>query len=157
MAKEIERKFLVRGEAWRHLGEVSEYRQGFLSTVRERVVRVRIAGDKGTLTIKGVTRGVTRSEFEYPIPLEDARILLQEICERPLIEKKRHRIPQGELVWEVDEFFGENEGLILAEVELRDEHQEVTLPDWVGREVSDDPRYFNANLVANPFKNWGKS
>ncbi|MBF0294316.1 MAG: CYTH domain-containing protein [Magnetococcales bacterium] len=155
MGKEIERRFLVRGDAWRSLGVGIEYRQGFLSTVKERVVRVRIAGDRATLTIKGLAVDLARPEFEYPIPIEDARILLDTLCERPLIEKIRYRIDQGGLTWEVDEFQGENRGLIVAEVELTDARQAVELPPWVGQEVSEDSRYFNANLVHAPFSRWG--
>jgi CYTH domain-containing protein len=117
-------------------------------------VRVRIVGDRGFLTIKGPTEGNSRAEFEYPIPLEDARTLLDNLCDPPLIEKIRYQIKVGGLVWEIDEFSGENQGLIVAEVELTDENQAIALPDWVGREVSDDPRYFNVNLVRNPYCNW---
>ncbi|MBF0180856.1 MAG: CYTH domain-containing protein [Magnetococcales bacterium] len=155
MGMEIERRFLVRGDAWRSLGAGTEYRQGFLSTVKERVVRVRIAGDRATLTVKGVAVDLARPEFEYPIPIEDARILLDTLCERPLIEKTRYRIDHGGLTWEVDEFRGENQGLIVAEVELNDARQAVDLPPWVGQEVSEDSRYFNSNLVRVPFSRWG--
>ena len=132
----------------------SEYRQGYLSSVKERVVRVRTIEKKGFLTIKGITKGVSRSEFEYEISVEDANIMLDEICEKPLIEKKRYKIAVGALVFEVDEFFGENEGLVVAEVELADERQKVDLPDWIGAEVSGDPRYFNSNLIRHPYKKW---
>ncbi|MBF0341762.1 MAG: CYTH domain-containing protein [Magnetococcales bacterium] len=155
MGTEIERRFLVKGDGWRGLGQGVDFQQGFLSTVKERVVRVRIAGEKATLTIKGVSEGYSRLEFEYAIPKADAQVLLNTLCERPWIEKTRHRIPVGELVWEVDEFRGANQGLIMAEVELLDENQFVELPAWVGREVSTDPRFFNANLVHSPFSLWG--
>ena len=154
MAKEIERKFLVKGDAWKKAAPGIEYRQGYLSSVKERVVRVRTIEKKGFLTIKGITKGVSRSEFEYEISVEDANIMLDEICEKPLIEKKRYKIAVGALVFEVDEFFGENEGLIVAEVELKDERQKVDLPDWIGVEVSGDPRYFNSNLIRHPYKKW---
>ncbi|MBF0153860.1 MAG: CYTH domain-containing protein [Magnetococcales bacterium] len=154
MGLEIERKFLVRGDAWRSLGAGTPYRQGFLSADRERVVRVRIAGDAATLTIKGPTRNLARAEFEYPIPVEDARFLLDYLCLHPLIEKIRYRIPAGDLVWEVDEFTGENQGLLLAEVELTTADQLVALPPWVGEEVSHDPRYFNSNLIVHPYCRW---
>lgn len=156
MAKEIERKFLVKGDAWRKLGSGKRCRQGYLSTVKERTVRVRTIDDKGFITVKGITTGATRSEYEYEIPFSDASEMLDQLCERPLIEKTRYRIPWGALVWEVDEFEGENIGLITAEVELRDENQAVSLPDWIGPEVTRDPRYFNANLVAHPFCEWGQ-
>jgi CYTH domain-containing protein len=112
-------------------------------------------GDQGYLTLKGPAVGLTRPEFEYAIPVEEARALLDTLCQPPLIEKIRYRIPIGSVVWEVDEFLGENAGLILAEVELQSERQLVTLPDWIGPEVTDDPRYYNANLVNHPFKAWG--
>lgn len=155
MGKEIERKFLVKNDAWRNLGRSEEYRQGFLSTHPERVVRVRIAGEKATLTIKGKTDGLTRAEFEYPLPMDEARVLLDRMCERPIIEKVRHVIRYEGMVWEVDEFHGDNQGLIIAEVELPDENHPLTLPPWVGEDVSHDARYFNANLVANPYSRWG--
>ncbi len=154
MAKEIERKFLVKGSGWKAGVKGIVYRQGYLSSIKERVVRVRTIENKGFLTIKGITRGVTRSEFEYEISVEDANIMLDDICEKPLIEKKRYNIPVGGLVFEVDEFFGENEGLVVAEVELTDEKQKIELPEWIGEEVSGDPRYFNSNLIKNPYMRW---
>ncbi|MBF0283550.1 MAG: CYTH domain-containing protein [Magnetococcales bacterium] len=154
MATEIERKFLVKGEGWRELGNGEMFRQGFLSTTKERVVRVRVAGEQAWLTIKGATQGVSRAEFEYPIPVQDALVLLNDLCERPLIEKVRYKIPHAGMLWEVDEFMGENQGLVIAEVELQDASQTPALPSWVGDEVSHDPRYFNANLVKNPYANW---
>ena len=154
MGKEIERKFLVNGDDWRSLGQATRYRQGYLSRVKERTVRIRTIADKGYLTIKGVNEGITRVEFEYEIPIDDANSLLDGLCERPLIEKDRSQIPYGDHIWEVDEFFGDNIGLILAEVELESEDQVFKTPEWIGREVSDDPRYFNANLIVNPYRNW---
>jgi adenylate cyclase len=154
MAKEIERKFLVRGNTWRGQDGGKRYRQGYLSTVKERTVRVRTTGDKGFITIKGESVGATRSEYEYEIPLVDVNEMLDRLCERPLIEKTRYRVSHEGLVWEIDEFEGDNRGLIMAEIELKDETQSVTLPGWIGQEVTGDPRYFNANLVANPFSQW---
>jgi CYTH domain-containing protein len=154
MAKEIERKFLVRGNTWRGQDGGKRYRQGYLSTVKERTVRVRTTGDKGFITIKGESVGATRSEYEYEIPLADANEMLDRLCERPLIEKTRYRVSHEGLAWEIDEFEGDNRGLTIAEVELKDETQSVTLPSWIGQEVTGDPRYFNANLVANPFSQW---
>ena len=154
MGKEIEKKYLVKGDSWRAGAKGKHYRQGYLSTVKERTVRVRTAGDKGYFTVKGITVGDSRAEYEYEIPLNDAKEMLDKIAERPLIEKTRYRIPQGDVTWEVDEFEGENKGLIVAEVELKDENQKVDLPDWIGQEVSDDPRYFNANLVKHPYTKW---
>ncbi|MBD3868053.1 MAG: CYTH domain-containing protein [Acidobacteria bacterium] len=153
MGKEIERKFLVSGDDWRSLGKAIRYRQGYLSSTKERVVRVRTIDDSGFLTIKGITEGLSRLEFEYDIPADDAGSLL-DLCEKPLIEKTRTKIPIGELVWEVDEFFGDNAGLIVAEVELEDESQSVDLPSWIGEEVSGDPRYFNSNLIKHPYTSW---
>lgn len=153
MGKEIERKFLVAGEDWKYLGEGVSYRQGYLNTRKERVVRVRTMGDRAVLTIKGATKGATRLEFEYNIPVQDA-VQLLDLCERPLVEKTRYKVPFRGLVWEVDEFHGENEGLMVAECELESEDQEIEKPNWVGDEVTDDPRYYNANLVAHPYSTW---
>lgn len=154
MGTEIERKFLVDPQgAWRS-APVTRFRQGYLSTTKERTVRVRTAGDRGYLTIKGITRGATRREYEYPIPLTDAEQLLNGLCEKPLIEKDRYKLDHQGLVWEIDEFFGDNQGLILAEVELSSEDQVFARPDWVGEEVTEDPRYYNANLIKNPFTRW---
>jgi len=154
MPFEIERKFLVVGDAWRNQGTGVPYRQGYLTTQPERTVRVRIAGDRGFVTIKGVTEGIARREYEYAIPLAEAQELLDYVCDRPLIEKIRYRIPLGEHVWEVDEFFGENQGLVMAEVELTDPDEAIQLPDWAGEEVSHDPRYFNAYLIRHPYSTW---
>src|SRR5271166_2569083 len=147
MPKEIERKFLVNDDSWRNQAAGIRYRQGYLSTVKERTVRIRAAGDKGFITVKGISTGATRSEYEYEIPLADANEMLDQLCDRPLIEKTRYRIPFAGLIWEVDEFEGDNRGLITAEVELKDENQPVSIPGWAGEEVTGDPRYFNANLV----------
>jgi len=154
MGREIERKFLVRGDSWRKIAHGSLYRQGYLSTLKEKVVRVRVADDKGFLTIKGITEGFSRLEFEYEIPFKDANTMLDTLCERPLIEKYRYRVEHEGMIWEIDVFLGDNEGLVLAEVELESETQQFALPDWIGEEVSEDPRYYNANLVKNPFRQW---
>ena len=154
MAQEIERKFLITGEAWRELANGTTYRQGYLSTVKERTVRVRTIDDKGFLTIKGITVGATRAEYEYEIPASDANEMLDDLCEQPIIEKNRYKVPLSGLIWEIDEFDGVNAGLIVAEVELESENQEFTKPEWIGEEVSNDPRYFNSNLIANPYTTW---
>jgi CYTH domain-containing protein len=154
MAIEIERKFLVADDSWRELGPGSHYRQGYLSTEPGRTVRVRVAAGKGFLTIKGKTVNASRAEYEYAIPLQDASAMLDELCERPLIEKTRYRIEYQGLIWEVDEFEGENAGLVIAEVELAAADQAVVLPAWIGEEVTSDPRYYNASLIANPFSGW---
>ena len=154
MGKEIERKFLVKGDSWKSLAKGTRYRQGYLNSVKERTVRVRTVGDKGFLTIKGITTGASRTEYEYPIPVPDAEGMLNDLCEKPLIEKNRYKIKDRNLTWEVDEFFGENQGLIVAEVELESEGQAYEKPAWVGEEVTGDPRYFNANLIKHPYTKW---
>jgi CYTH domain-containing protein len=157
MGLEIERKFLVKGTDWRLHATGTHYRQGYLSTNPERSVRVRLIQDQGYLTIKGLTVNATRAEYEYPIPAEDASEMLDNLCVRPIIEKTRYTIRHDELLWEVDEFVGENAGLFIAEVELESEDQAIQLPDWVGKEVTHDPRYFNASLISNPYCNWRDS
>jgi len=154
MGKEIERKFLVKDDAFKQMAKGTRYRQGYLSSTKERVVRVRTIDDKGFLTVKGITTGATRVEYEYEIPAIDADAMLDELCEKPIIEKNRYKIPQGKFVWEIDEFFGENDGLVVAEVELESEDQVYNKPEWVGAEVTGDPKYFNSNLIQNPYKNW---
>jgi CYTH domain-containing protein len=154
MGLEIERKFLVVNDAWRVNAVGVRYRQGYLSTVPERTVRVRTVGNQGFLTIKGITQGAARREYEYEIPLGDANEMLDGLCERPLIEKVRYKIPYGGLLWELDEFEGDNAGLLMAEVELTSADQAVELPAWAGREVTGEAQYYNANLIANPFSRW---
>ena len=157
MSLEIERKFLLKGEGWRALGAGVPYRQGYLSTVPGRSVRVRLVRDKGFLTIKGIAVGVTRAEYEYEIPAAEAGEMLDNLCERPLIEKTRYRVEHHGLTWEIDEFDGDNAGLIVAEVELEKEDQAIVLPDWIGKEVTGDPRYYNASLIASPYTQWSVS
>ena len=154
MGQEIERKFLVKGTAWKAQAAGTLYRQGYLSSVKERTVRIRIAGEKAFLTIKGLNKGVTRTEFEYPVPVDDAAAMLDGLCERPLIEKTRYVLPSGGYTWEIDEFHGDNDGLVVAEVELQRADDKPPLPEWVGEEVSSNARYFNSNLVKKPFKTW---
>jgi len=153
MGKEIERKYLVKGVAWKEMGEGVLYRQGYLNSQKERAVRVRTMGSRAVLTIKGISVGATRLEFEYDIPLDDCNQLL-DLCEQPLIEKTRYKIPYGGLIWEVDEFHGVNDGLVVAECELESEDQSIDKPEWIGDEVTGDSRYFNSNLIANPFTTW---
>jgi adenylate cyclase len=153
MGTEVERKFLVRSDEWRVGAKGRVYRQGYLSTDPDRTVRIRVI-DRGYVTIKGRARGLVRAEYEYPLPASDANEMLDRLCLRPLIEKSRYRVPHAGHVWEVDEFFGENRGLLLAEVELADPGEPFEMPDWVGQEVSGDPRYQNANLVKRPFSRW---
>jgi adenylate cyclase len=155
VGQEIERKFLVANDTWRTHAVGKHYRQGYLPTQNGITVRVRVVEDMGYLTIKGPTIGITRTEYEYEIPVADAEQMLCDLCEHPLIEKIRHTLNVNDLTWEIDEFSGDNQGLILAEVELKDTHQPIQLPSWAGQEVSDDPRYFNAYLAKYPFCRWG--
>ena len=152
MGTEIERKFLVAGDQWRE-ADATYYCQGYLNRDQNRTVRVRVAGDQAWLTVKSLTTNMTRAEFEYLVPLEDARQMLQ-LCELPPIEKRRRVIEFAGMSWEVDEFLGENEGLVVAEIELQSETQPFEVPDWVGEEVTDDPRYFNSRLSVDPYKTW---
>jgi adenylate cyclase len=152
MGSEIERKFRV-DPAWKPPGEGTAYEQGYLNSHAERTVRVRIEGDRAKLTVKGKTTGVTRLELEYPIPIEDARQLLA-ICEQPIITKRRHVVKHEGKTWEVDVFSGENAGLVVAELELASEDEAFAKPPWVREEVSDDPRYYNANLIRHPYPKW---
>ncbi len=153
MAIEIERKFLVRGDEWRAATEPVHYIQGYLLADERRTVRVRIAGNSGFLTIKGKSGGISRNEFEYRIPLEDARELLK-LSVTSIVEKKRSRIEWEGKIWEVDEFEGKNKGLILAEIELLSEDEIIEFPPWIGKEVTGDIRYYNAYLSRNPYSEW---
>ena len=155
MGREIERKFLVKGDAWR-TKDGESVRQGFLHNEVESTVRVRTKGERGYLTIKSSQTGITRAEFEYEIPLQDADQMLDNLCQKPLIEKIRYDVEISGSKWEIDEFLGENAGLVVAEIELEDEDQEFTKPDWLGEEVSSDLRYQNANLVKHPYSQWNK-
>jgi adenylate cyclase len=154
MGKEIERKFLVKGAGWRALAEGTTYRQGYLNSAKERTVRIRTINDRAFLTVKGLTVGATRAEYEYEIPLADCNAMLDALAEKPIIEKKRYKVPFEGLTWEIDEFFGDNAGLIVAEVELESEGQAFRKPEWVGEEVTADPRYFNSNLIKHPYTRW---
>ena len=154
MGVEIERKFLVVGDHWRQLGERVLLRQGYLSTDPARTVRVRIEDGEGVLTIKGKSVGATRGEWEYPIPLADATQLLDHLCPAPLVEKYRTRVTVGNHVWEVDEFLGANQGLIVAEIELASEDELFLLPDWAGNEVTGQRQYYNSQLIQRPFSQW---
>jgi adenylate cyclase len=154
MGEEIERKFLLKDDRWRKLATGVRYRQGFLSTEPERTVRIRVAGASAWLTAKGLSVGARREEFEYSIPVADAERMLDTLCKRPLIEKTRYTLRVGTHTWEIDVFEGENEGLVVAEVELDTEDEELERPEWLGEEVTDDPRYFNSNLVAKPYRSW---
>lgn len=159
MGQEIERKFLVVGDDWRS-GQRTTIRQGYLSTEPARTVRVRTKENAvtkqrhGYLTIKGKSTGAARAEYEYEIPIDDATELLNQLCLHPLIEKHRYEVNHAGMTWEVDEFFGENAGLVVAEIELDAADQPFERPDWLGNEVTDDRRYFNAALSQHPYKAW---
>jgi adenylate cyclase len=154
MGVEIERKFLASGDGWRQLGEPVLLRQGYLSSHPERVVRVRIEGGRALMTIKSKAAGISRGEWEYDLPMADAIEFLDRLCEQPIIEKYRRRIPFGGFVWEVDEFLGVNAGLVVAEIELPAEDAAFDKPDWIGADVSDDVRYLNSNLIKHPYSAW---
>ncbi len=156
MGTEIERKFLLANDDWRGLGEGKLYCQGYICSGGQGTVRVRTIGDNGFLTIKGPTRGLVRAEYEYPIPVADAREMLANLCRGPLVEKIRYTIDFAGSIWEIDEFKNENDGLVVAEIELEQPQQQFVMPPWVGTEVSNDPRYRNSSLVINPYNSWDK-
>ena len=155
MGIEIERKFLVRNDAWRS-GIQGSYpcTQGYIGLQGPGSARVRIIGSKGFLTLKGPRHGISRSEFEYEIPIEEAQEILERFCSKALISKVRHEVPYEGHLWEIDEFSGENNGLILAEVEIANESEPFVLPDWVGKDISEDERFFNARLAKHPISTW---
>ena len=154
MAQEIERKFRVANDDWRAMASSSSsLKQGYLSSSAEATVRVRLEDNLGTLTIKSKTKGITRNEFEYAIPAQEAKGLLM-FCSGPLIEKTRYRIPQENHTWEIDVFEGDNDGLIIAEIELTSDEDYFAKPQWLGEEVSGDSRYYNSNLATHPYVNW---
>lgn len=152
---EIERKFLIVGDGWRSLVEGAPKRlsQGYLCSDSQKSVRVRIAGERATITIKGAREGISRLELQYDIPVPHAELMLA-LCQKPLIDKTRHIVRHDGMKWEVDLFHGENEGLQVAEIELEHEAQPVKVPDWVGREVSHEARYYNSCLAKNPYSSW---
>jgi adenylate cyclase len=155
MPVEIERKFLVKDDSWRaQVESESHIMQGYIAETPAVTVRVRVKGDRAFLTIKGATKGLSRSEFEYPIPVEDAVQILDELAVSPAIDKVRYGVRAGNHVWDLDVFAGENAGLVLAEVELSTEDDTFEMPDWAGKEVSGDPRYYNVNLARAPFQSW---
>jgi adenylate cyclase len=154
MAVEIERKFRTKGVDFLADQEGERLTQGYLSHDPRATVRLRVQGDSAWLTIKGKTHGASRSEFEYPIPPADAQAMLKEMCPEGVIDKTRYRIPVGDHVWEVDQFHGDNRGLVVAEVELDSEDQPFERPPWLGEEVTDDPRYYNSALSRTPYGQW---
>jgi len=155
MGTEIERKFLVVGDGWREgVSRRSHLRQGYLANNERCSVRVRLADDKGYLNIKSFELQMRRTEFEYPIPGGDAREMLDHLSANPLIEKTRYYVEHHGHLWEVDVFEGDNAGLVVAEIELQDVDEVFDKPDWIGAEVTEDPRYYNVNLIDHPFKDW---
>lgn len=156
MGVEIERKFLVVHDSWKsNVMSATRIVQGYLAHTDTTTVRVRIKGEVAYLTIKGTSTGISRSEYEYPIPVADAEAMLAEMAQGPVIDKVRHLIDVDGHTWELDVFAGENAGLVMAEVELDADNEDFTVPDWAGLDVSDDSRYYNVNLASNPFRNWG--
>lgn len=157
MPKEIERKFLIKNNDYRQQSESKRYKQGYICRLPDKVVRIRAADNKAYVTIKGMPQSaLTRLEYEYEIPVEHAEEMLEALCEKPLIEKVRYKVQWGKDVWEIDEFSGENEGLVVAEIEIPNEDYQPELPPWIGEEVTNDPRYLNVNLALNPYKSWDK-
>lgn len=155
MATEIEHKFLIVNDSWREQVIRSvEYRQGYLSNNKNSSVRIRIAGDTANINVKGMTIGVQRPEYEYAIPLSDATEMLDQLCIRPMIEKVRHFVEFGGKIWEIDEFSGDNAGLIVAEIELESVDEVFDIPDWAGDNVSGVERYYNVALVRYPYAQW---
>ncbi len=155
MGVELERKFLLYSDEWRPAQRVQRFRQGYLATGPPVAVRVRVMDDRANINIKRVISDIKREEFEYAIPLKDAEEILERLCVGHRIEKTRHYVEYEGFVWEIDEFEGENAGLIVAEVEFERENQTIPLPPWLGEEVSSDPRYLNANLAFRPYSQWG--
>lgn len=154
MGVEIERKFLLANDGWRGLGVATPMRQGYLVADAVRTVRVRIEGARAVVTIKGKSTGISRGEWEYEIPVPDARELLDGLCEQPQVDKIRHRIEHAGHTWEVDEFLGLNAGLVVAEIELGSEDEAFDKPDWIGREVTGEKRYYNSSLIKLPYSQW---
>lgn len=158
MATEIERKFLVVNDNWRkQVSQQKAIKQGYFGPPNKASIRIRIDGNNANINIKSATLDIVRKEYEIPVPLADAEEMLQHLCERPFIEKVRYLVPQGDHVWEVDEFSGDNQGLIVAEIELSSADESFEKPEWLGEEVSHDERYYNVRLVKNPYKNWRNS
>lgn len=156
MHKEIERKFLVKSDAWRGKAEPAFYRQGYIARTVDRTARIRVAGNRGFITIKIKVGPISRQEFEYEIPLQDANALLDSLAPGEILEKNRYTFKECGHVWEIDEFLGANAGLVVAEVELASEEEHVALPEWVGEEVSKISKYFNSSLVQSPYGTWKK-
>jgi len=154
MAKEIERKFLVKNMSFKEKSTGVLYRQGYLSADSKAAIRVRAVGSKAYLTIKGMRSGISRLEYEYEIPIKDADEIFNNLCIKPIIQKYRYTVCHEGYTWEIDEFLDENEGLVVAEIELQSEEERFPKPDFIGEEVTYDFRYLNSNLVNHPYKTW---
>lgn len=155
MPIEIERKFLLAHEGWREqVVRSSRVRQGYMGEADRASVRIRIEGDSANINIKSATLSMRRQEYEYLIPLNEAEEMLDTLCNTPQIDKTRFIVEHDGHDWEIDEFYADNQGLLVAEVELDSEDEEFSRPDWLGEEVTEDPRYYNVNLIRHPFKNW---
>ena len=155
MPVEIERKFLLKNDNWRaHAEQSTRIRQGYLGALAKASVRIRVEGDHANINIKSAELSMRRMEYEYSIPLEEASEMLDRLCEQPQIDKLRHIVKHGKHVWEIDEFFGDNAGLVVAEIELSDETESFDMPAWAGTDVTQDARYYNVNLVKHPFRRW---
>ena len=160
MSIEIERKYLLKNNDWRELINSSTYfKQGYLNEADKNEhskasIRVRIEGDKANINIKSMTLSITRQEYEYAIPLDDAQKMLNDLCIHPLIEKTRHIVYYDDHRWEIDVFEGDNHGLVVAEIELENESEQFKMPSWIGEEVSEQEKYYNVCLVKNPYSNW---
>ena len=155
MPVEIEHKFLLKNDNWRqHIQQSSRIRQAYLGAMTQASVRVRIEGSKANINIKSAGLSLRRMEYEYAIPLAEANEMLDQLCEHPQIDKLRHLVKHGQHVWEIDEFFGDNAGLLVAEIELLSEDEEFEVPDWAGEDVTQDGRYYNVKLVKHPFNKW---
>lgn len=156
MAMEVERKFLVVGDAWRaEVASATRIVQGYVAQTERATVRVRIKGERAFLTLKGASQGIVRREFEYEVPVAEAEVMLGELVTGPVVDKVRHLVGVGAHVWEVDVFAGDNAPLVMAEVELSGADEPFVMPEWAGQDVSEDPRYYNANLAREPYSRWG--
>jgi len=155
MPIEIERKFLLASDNWRNVVTKSlRIRQGYMGEIDKASVRIRVQGDKANINIKSATLSMRRMEYEYAIPLNEAEEMLDQLCKQPQVDKTRYIVEQGKHKWEIDEFYGNNEGLVVAEIELSDEDEAFDKPEWIGEEVTEDARYYNVNLIKFPFKDW---
>lgn len=155
MAKEIERKYLLKNDLWKdHILKSEHYVQAYLSNNKQCSIRIRISGDKADLNIKSMTIGIMRDEYEYSIPIEDARKMVDTLCHKPCIEKTRYFVEHTGKTWEIDVFEKENQGLVVAEVELNNADEEIQLPEWVGLEVTEEPKYYNVCLLQHPYSEW---